>query len=412
MHGRHSSQHPPLPSTSSDPLTDASAAASSTPPTSPGLHDTESKLNMSVTTSSCTRIRGPCLTSLNSSQASSKTTGKANDIRSFFAPASPIKRRRRSSPSPLGNDENSKLSIPATSVRASSSSTTIETLGQLRSSSASAPACSNIKKRKKAPVAPKLEQLYLDPFETAGHSTLSCSVCSLSYSRTPDDMTFHDKHHKRVVGGCEWVTINLENKLVKQGKIQVIDSAVSCGETGKGRVIMVDAAPGGALQRKVADVLSTVDAQLSASALTTEQLESSKVFLFVTTQRRVVACAVVQRITSAYEVEPDVAAFDNKEGDTSSLVRFGDQGDEGAISCNPRAVPTTLGVQRVWTTSTFRRYGLATRLLDAAALHTIYGCSIERARRRLDVAFSQPTGKGQALAKAWTGSDRFRVFAE
>lgn len=42
----------------------------------------------------------------------------------------------------------------------------------------------------------------------------------------------------------------------------------------------------------------------------------------------------------------------------------------------------------------------------------IYGSPIPFDRRQSDVAFSQPTGKGQKLARAWTGSDAIRVFID
>jgi hypothetical protein len=50
----------------------------------------------------------------------------------------------------------------------------------------------------------ELSQLYLDPFTCSSNSTLHCSICSLSYSRTPQDLNFHTKHHKKIVSGIDW----------------------------------------------------------------------------------------------------------------------------------------------------------------------------------------------------------------
>jgi len=176
------------------------------------------------------------------------------------------------------------------------------------------------------------------------------------------------------------------------------------------------------------DVLETIDTELSSTALTPEQLALSKVFLFVTPQRKVIAAAVVQRISEAFEVVV-------KEEDESStgLLRFGD--DDGAIFCSCVASsfidsseleltlipslarrstpsPTLLGIQRIWTSTSSRRHGLASLLLDYAAAKFVYGSPIGPERRAVDFAFSQPTGKGQKLARAWTGTRAFKVFVD
>ena len=71
-----------------------------------------------------------------------------------------------------------------------------------------------------------------------------------------------------------------------------------------------------------------------------------------------------------------------------------------------------LGVHRIWTVPAHRRAGLASRLLDAVAARCIYGYPVVKARRGVEVAFSQPTGKGQALARRWTGGRELRVFVD
>lgn len=187
------------------------------------------------------------------------------------------------------------------------------------------------------------------------------------------------------------------------------------------------------------DVLETIDTELSSTSLTAAQLSKSKVFLGVSAQRKVVACAVVQRIDSAYQAVSAPPALGNGEGEATpakaDLVRFGEE-DQGAIfclcvgfrtsspyaqddltksclsGCSPDLLPTLLGVQRIWTSNASRRLGLASRLLDFVAAKYVYGSPIPLERRREDVAFSQPTGKGQKLARTWTGSDAIRVFVD
>lgn len=76
----------------------------------------------------------------------------------------------------------------------------------------------------------------------------------------------------------------------------------------------------------------------------------------------------------------------------------------------PEPQSAVLGVHRIWTSASHRRNGLATALLDAVAARAAYGYPIPQERRKVDVAFSQPTGKGSALATWWTGTSEFKVF--
>ncbi|GAA5911437.1 hypothetical protein JCM5296_004734 [Sporobolomyces johnsonii] len=345
-----------------------------------------------------------------------KAKALAGDLRSFFARASPRKKRRLS----LASDEEGDIQTPpnkvaATSRRSSPSSSSRTSVAPSFSASIStcststtAISSSSSSRSTSTKGKTKLEQLYLDPFETAGHATLSCAVCALSYARTPDDMSFHAKHHKKVVSGCDWA-VSDEAK-----GVTVVDEAVEWDGKEGGKVLMVDYPTAEAsVKRKLRDVLDTIDTELSSTSLTPSQLAESKLFLFVTPQRKIVACAVVQRIGAAYQVV--CSAKEAREGEdgakpSTDLLRFGE--DQGAIFCSPTPLPTLLGVQRIWTSTSSRRHGLATLLLNQMASRYIYGFPISHERRSVDVAFSQPTGKGQELARRWTGTQAFKVFVD
>ncbi|GAA6029850.1 hypothetical protein JCM8097_001078 [Rhodosporidiobolus ruineniae] len=328
------------------------------------------------------------------------------DLRSFFSRASPRKKRRLSPPD---EDEGDAPLMSRSSSSSSSSSERASSSGASSSSSATtASSSSSSKPRTSSSSAPfkraKLEQLYLDPFKSAGHATLSCPSCSLSYARTPEDLAFHAKHHKKAVAGVDWVSGD-------DGRgVTVLKEAVEWGGKEGGKVVMVDyPTADAATKRKLNDVLDTIDTELSSTSLTSAQLAQTKLFLFVTPQRKVIAAAVVQRIKAAYEVVPPEEKEEMQDGE-KSLLRFGE--DQGAIFCSPTPLPTLLGVQRIWTSTPSRRCGLSSLLLTLSAAHYFYGCPIPPERRAVDFAFSQPTGKGQKLARAWTGSERFRVFEE
>ncbi|KAL8290284.1 hypothetical protein RQP46_003223 [Phenoliferia psychrophenolica] len=388
-------------STAADSSTDSSFSATSpdSPPTSPDTSLTKSTDAESVEED---------VTEMPSSSGSSSrilrkraapAPGKATNLLSFFKPASPHKRASFASSDSEGSDSESEL--PASQRQRKRKQRQEATRPTKRLA---------LTGQTKDPAArPKLEQLFLDPYETAGHSHLSCAVCNLSYARTPEDLALHDKHHKRVVGGCDWPA-SIDSKA-----ITVLEDSVDWGTSTGGKILMVDAVAQGILGRKVggriADVLSTIDTELDATSLSPSQLADCKLFLFVSPQHKVIACAVVQRIESAFQVLPATTATSSPSSappsSPSSLLQFGEP--SSAVFCSPTLHPTLLGVQRIWTSATHRRHGLAARLLDHAAKRFIYGCPVERAT---GVAFSQPTGAGMKLARRWTGTDCFRVFVD
>ncbi|GAA6009047.1 uncharacterized protein JCM10292_002464 [Rhodotorula paludigena] len=335
-----------------------------------------------------------------------RASASKGDLRSFFQRASPRKRRRLSPPPPDNEHDASASMARSTSTGSSSSAASASSarfaLSSFTSRSSSSSSTSSASTSK--PV--KLEQLYLDPFHTAGHATLSCATCSLSYARTPEDLAYHDRHHKKVVGGCDWTTSD------ELKGVTVLEDAVEWSKGKRGaKVLMVDYPMADAnLRRRLKDVLETIDTELSSTSLTPEQLALSKLFLFVTPQRKVVACAVIQRIAAAYEVVQKDSAQDEAPENKNDLLRFGE--DDGAIFCSPAPLPTLLGVQRIWTSTSSRRHGLASLLLNHVADKFVYGSPIPAERRRTEFAFSQPTGMGQKLAKAWTGTAGFRVFVD
>lgn len=143
-----------------------------------------------------------------------------------------------------------------------------------------------------------------------------------------------------------------------------------------------------------------MDAELGATALMPDQLKSSRIYVYLI-KRKCVAAAVVSRIEEAFVVLPN--------GQEDAL-RFG---DDGAVFASyvcrilsrdvrrPAPVKAIAGVHRIWTARSARRRGLGTKMLDTIAHHWLYGGQRLTAR---DLAFSQPTQAGAALARSWTQS--------
>lgn len=187
--------------------------------------------------------------------------GPAPTLRSFFGVVSPKKRAMHDSDSDgevstrrSPRVARRKISTESTESNLSSSSSR-STLSSSTSASSSASTSRSttvdVKPRVGTTGKAKLEQLYLDPFETPGHATLSCATCAMSYARTPEDMALHDRHHKKVIAGCDWIAAD--------GKgVTVIDEAVQWGGKSGGKILMVDATAGGLLGKKVSPTILSV----------------------------------------------------------------------------------------------------------------------------------------------------------
>jgi N-acetyltransferase len=128
--------------------------------------------------------------------------------------------------------------------------------------------------------------------------------------------------------------------------------------------------------------------------------ERFRVLLYVVGKKCVGLC-LAERIRRAYRVVEDEAR-NGGDGETKSVAY---RGSSISVSETPR--PAILGISRVWVCADHRRQGIATRLLDCARENFIYGMKIEKG----DVAFSQPTESGGALARGWFGADKAHHWA-
>lgn len=222
-----------LTATTTTPLLLDAPSTGDTPPTSPEpiLRAKEAVLEQPTPELPAKRERRPPA-SVRKQEPASK-----GDLRSFFAKVSPRKRARKEMEESASDGEGAGRSKRKSATLPGRKKSTTSAQGDSTYGKSST--------KSKAPKA-KLEQLFLDPFETAGHSTLSCAVCSLSYSRTPEDMDLHTRHHKKVVGGCDWVASDTSVK-----GVTTLDEGLEWGEFEGGKVVMVDANAEGVVGRRV-----------------------------------------------------------------------------------------------------------------------------------------------------------------
>lgn len=182
---------------------------------------------------------------------------KKVDLRSFFTAVSPTKKRRARSSDGEDNVERSnrrkkeklRITVKKELIDTFTSSSPEASTSTLPLSPSISRDSKPLKSKSKSKSQPKkFEQLFLDPFETSGHSTLFCSICSMSYARTPDDMELHTKHHKRIVGGCDWLNLDKDNTPAGG---RVIQDGIEWGVNRGGKIIMIDANTEGLAGKRV-----------------------------------------------------------------------------------------------------------------------------------------------------------------
>ncbi|GLT94796.1 hypothetical protein SLE2022_125180 [Rubroshorea leprosula] len=156
-----------------------------------------------------------------------------------------------------------------------------------------------------------------------------------------------------------------------------------------------------------------------------------KMYLFVSAQR-VVGCLVAEPIEEAFRVvscsvsERCNGVEAKKRRSSPTTLQFGniilqrefvkraphncfqlpDGNHHGAIICGEDAVPAACGVRAIWITPSNRRRGIATQLLDA--MRKSFCTSFVLSKSQL--ALSQPTSAGKALAFNYTDTKSFLVY--
>ncbi|KAI8575810.1 hypothetical protein K450DRAFT_260009 [Umbelopsis ramanniana AG] len=157
------------------------------------------------------------------------------------------------------------------------------------------------------------------------------------------------------------------------------------------RIVMVGSGSSKHELRKLGQILNLVNTELSSPAITAEHLMYCKSFLYIGDKKQVLGCLVAEPIEFAFEVAPS-----RSKPNTS------------AVFCSPEKVPALCGISRIWVHPCHRGKGIATRLLNSACKHFIYGHSLDPS----SIAFSQPTGDGKNLAIHYTQTSKFLIYPD
>ncbi|KAF9239591.1 hypothetical protein BU15DRAFT_87907 [Melanogaster broomeanus] len=250
----------------------------------------------------------------------------------------------------------------------------------------------------------------------------TCSLCGLSYTKgAPDDEVLHRSHCGRVQRGMEWGKEE-EREALRVG-VEEVAMGVKLKDGTSGRIICYPANIGGRIGTKLAHLLETVNLALASPPLTESILKCSKAYLFlvpsITNVRRekIVGCAIAQRISTAMEIATpeEAASACAQDRDTSSELHPSPTRSLVAVDtssglfCHPAALPTPLGIPRLFVSSAHRRQSIASQLLSAAAATFIHGCPLDPLKG--NVAFTQPTEGGNAVMRNW-GKGFIRIYEE
>ncbi|KAF2667046.1 hypothetical protein BT63DRAFT_327709 [Microthyrium microscopicum] len=246
------------------------------------------------------------------------------------------------------------------------------------------------------PAAPKqpdkdLKQLAID---LGGPTTITCTECSMSYTPSqPGDAALHTRHHAAQLG-----VIDMSPGLYAE----VINEAVWRDKAADECVIRVGRRDKQALRAFAERVLAVASQDLGAVVIEQARLwgeiqlskgfkeDRYRFFLFLR-KRRCVGMVLAERITQGFMVEDDETVLENGEDNRSQRPR--------TLKIGQEACPATLGISRIWTSTSARRQGISVKLLNATRSH--FQPMITTSRSKM--AFSQPTELGTAVARKWFG---------
>lgn len=246
-----------------------------------------------------------------------------------------------------------------------------------------------------------------------------CKTCGMEYILSSmEDRKLHDKYHKQNTEGYE-----MGPRFQRTARQAAIFDGLKKGDL----IFNVDCRDKETLKKKADAVLDIAQRELGAVEI---DIWGSKKqdgadsrcqsYLYVR-GTKCIGYLLVERIQKAWEVvAPDKPARTQdettktrrSENAASALKKRRQRAEDelrlaesSPIEPSKSATDASLGISRVWTSSSHRRQNVATALLDAALRdHEDNLSSAECGSKGKDeVAFSQPTTSGARLARKWFG---------
>ncbi|CAO2831821.1 unnamed protein product [Amaranthus hypochondriacus] len=245
----------------------------------------------------------------------------------------------------------------------------------------------------------------------------TCKICGIKYAKGDEiDEKVHTTFHKNYTHGIPFKGWRHEKVIQLSGLV-------------KDRVILVSNYDTPAQRNKVQEVVKMMEIDLGDGWIFHELC---KVYLYISSQR-VAGCVFVESINTAHKVLSDPVqmstngASGKEEKPMQKTLQFGgicfrreafrkcsthrsseamDSNINGSIVCEEKATLASCGIRAIWVSPSNRRKGIAKHLLDAVRK----SFSLEYTLECSELAFSQPSSSGKALATKYTGTPSFLVY--
>ncbi|KAB8254264.1 ESCO1/2 acetyl-transferase-domain-containing protein [Aspergillus pseudonomiae] len=256
-------------------------------------------------------------------------------------------------------------------------------------------------KKKATSQQPALKQMQLD----LGHEVRrTCATCGMEYvPSNSEDAALHKKFHDMNTTG-----VDLGKAFMRANASRWVYEATRFDE---GYVVIVDRKASPTAKNQAKKVLEVINKELSSPEIqddvlwsqtepprhlrkngVSEKVDRYKVFLHMKDSRCVGAC-LTERIWESRPVEKPASQTNRPDS---------------AVTVRNETHPAIVGISRIWTSGSSRRKGIAMDLLDCVVSNFIYGMEIPKEQ----MAFSQPTESGRALAQSFFGDEEWHVYEE
>ncbi len=224
----------------------------------------------------------------------------------------------------------------------------------------------------------KLLQMCLDFGQSDFERRKVCDVCGMMWVQgAPDDEAQHRSFCSSFLKGVPFLGWRKERV------------AAEWPEEGREGTRVVEIRPDDPSKHlmKLKEVLKQADTDMGF-ARGKEEAVKQRAFIYIA-RKRVVGCILAEAIHSE-----------------RLLLEDTEHGSNNPEECETVTATSMVGIYQMWTHESYRRKGVATRLLNTVRQRFVWGMKLGCEA----LAFSQPTTDGIALAKAYCGSERISIY--
>ncbi|KAJ2161771.1 hypothetical protein GGF46_001190 [Coemansia sp. RSA 552] len=240
---------------------------------------------------------------------------------------------------------------------------------------------------------PKKTQAFLD-FGQKPLLPEPCKECGMAYQPgREEDEQLHRVYHRAWRKRQQQTLVWDIGALSTTGTAKSVEYPSRLRAEDGGRIAAIHTVdPHTASRRQVQralEVLNHVNEQLGACLLSLSDLSQQhqrKIFLYISPRGRVEGCVLAEVISQARRIIPDSAS----------------------VECEQEPVRAVGGISRIWVAPEARRSGVASQMVQVVCHQLAYGFHIAQDQ----LAFTQPTGAGRALAEQVLGRPDFLVYDE